>query len=78
MPALLAQSLFSDLRTQLTSAQLLCTLHVEGTVISCLGTAKRTNTFVASKIANNMEIVNVTCKMYSWHTKEKQPRGVQR
>lgn len=50
MPALLVQSLFSDLRTQLTSVQLLCTLHVESTVFLVWELLIRTNKFVASKI----------------------------
>lgn len=50
LPALLVQSLFSDLRTQLTSVQLLCTLHVESTVFLVWELLIRTNKFVASKI----------------------------
>lgn len=72
------QSLFSGLEdiAYISSALI---LSCEYTVISFSEIVIiRTDKFVASKIASNIEILGVTCKIHSWCTKEKQPRAVQR
>lgn len=67
---------FHILRTQLTLVQL---LHFVLSILWLLVCELRIGTeeFVASKIASNIEIVGITRKIPSHHTKEKHPRAVQ-